>query len=205
MTILAILATTLVFATTASAEDFSVIEDMSNASFTSSAPLETINGTTSKVTGSISADLSDPSSIRGNVTIPVETLRTGVDERDRHLRGEDWLNASENPNIEFEVVSVERRGGSAELTHGQTAQLTVTGNLTINGVTNEVTVPAQATYYVIEGSELEGTYGVQNNLLRVVSNFAVALDDYNVNIPAPLQAKVSNQIDLQIRLTAVQQ
>lgn len=204
-TILSILAVSLLFAGTAAAEDFEIQAGMSSASFTSNAPLETITGTSSAVSGAVTATLSDPTTLRGTVEIPVASLRTGVDLRDEHLQSEDWLNAAANANIQFEVTGVELRGGAQQLTHGQTAQLTVTGNLTINGESKEVSAPAQATYYVIAGSELEGTYGIENNLLRVVSNFSISLSDFGVSIAAPLRAKVSDQINLQVRLTAVEQ
>lgn len=204
-TILTILAASLLFVGSAAAEDFEVRPGTSNAAFTSNAPLETISGTSSSVSGMLTVTLSDATTIRGAVEIPVASLRTGVDDRDEHLQGEDWLNAAANPNIRFEVTSVALRGGAQQLTHGQTAQLTVTGTLTINGESKEVTAPAQATYYVIAGSELEGTYGIDNNLLRVVSNFSVSLSDFGISIAAPLRAKVSDQINLQIRLTAVEQ
>lgn len=203
--IAAAIAATSLFGLSASATDFSVMENTSSAQFTSSAPLETVTGTTSAVNGDITADLSDPTSLRGTVTIPVASIRTGVDLRDEHLQGEQWLNAAEHPNLEFEVTSVRRRGGARSLGHNDTANVLITGNMTIHGVTRELTVPAQVTYYVIEGSELEGSYGITSNILRVSATFDIELDDFGVNVPGPLQAKVSNELSLQVRLTAAEQ
>lgn len=195
----------LLIAGTASATEFQIREGMSSASFTSDALLETINGTSSAVTGSVSATLSNPGSVRGSVTIPVTSLRTGVDLRDEHLHGSDWLNAEANPNITFEVTGVRRTGGASQLTHGQEVQAEVTGNLSINGQTQQVTAPATMTYYEISGDEVAGTYGLNNNVLRVQTSFTIELADFGINIPAPMRTKVANELSLNVRLTAVQQ
>ena len=52
------------------------------ATFRSEAPLETINGLTNEGSGSIRVDPSNLSSASGTITIPVRTLRTGIELRD---------------------------------------------------------------------------------------------------------------------------
>ncbi|CAB4874732.1 MAG: polyisoprenoid-binding protein [Actinobacteria bacterium] len=61
--------------------------------------------------------------------IQVASVDTKEDARDEHLRGEDFFNTAVNPEITFESTKIEGKGGD---------EFTVTGNLTINGVTNEV-------------------------------------------------------------------
>lgn len=61
------------------------------------------------------------------------TIDTGVADRDAHLTSADFFDAENNPEITFESTSVKGSGSKFE----------VTGNLTIKGVTNEVTIPVE--------------------------------------------------------------
>jgi polyisoprenoid-binding protein YceI len=74
-------------------------------------------------------DPAHPEQARVSVRIDAQSIDTGDDERDRHLRSVDFLDAEREPVITFESVRVERRGDS---------KLAVTGGLTIRGVTREV-------------------------------------------------------------------
>lgn len=185
---------------TASATDFGVMGGTSSASFTSDALLETITGTTSAVSGTLSVDLANPSGASGTISFPAATLRTGIDMRDEHLHSDDWLGSGD---VTFAVTSVAT--DASALAHGQTINATVTGDLTIKGTTNTVTAPAQVTYYEVDAEQVAGTYGIENNLLRVTTSFEIELDDFGINIPGPLQNKVSNTLTLDVRVTAQQQ
>jgi polyisoprenoid-binding protein YceI len=190
-------------ASSAWAADFAVRPGTSSISFTSSAILETITGTSSQVEGTISTELSNPSATTASVAVPTGSLRTGNDMRDEHLWGGDWLNAEANPHIRFDITGVTVPDGAA-LTHGQALQATVAGTLSIKGQSQAVSTPATVTYYQIDDPELAGTYGIDGNVLRVQSTFTVSLSDYGISVPAPLRTKVSNEIEVTIRLTAVE-
>jgi polyisoprenoid-binding protein YceI len=77
-----------------------------NASFTSEAPLEKIEGTATS-SGTLQVDLEDFTAIRGEINVPVSSMETGNKTRDEHLRGSDWLDASKCPNVSFKIESVE--------------------------------------------------------------------------------------------------
>lgn len=66
-----------------------------------------------------------------NVTVDVNSLDTNHAERDKHILSGDFLNASEYPEATFESTGFESTGeGEGKLT----------GDLTLHGVTNEVTL-----------------------------------------------------------------
>ena len=176
---------------------------VSNARFVSDAMLETITGTTSQVSGAISVDLTNPSAATGNISIDASSLRTGIDMRDQHLVGEDWLNAAEYPTIDFALASVTAPEG-AVLVHGETIEVTVTGTLSIRGESKEVTAPASVSFYEISDPAVAAAYGIENNLVRVQTSFDIDLGDYGLSIPPMLTAKVSNYIQLTVRVTAQQ-
>ena len=190
----------LLAAVPATAADFAVMQGTSAASFTSDALLESITGTTSQVSGTISVELDNPAGATGSVTFPATSLRTGIDMRDEHLHSDQWLGSGD---VTFTIASVET--DATQLTHGETIAATVSGQLTIKGTTNPVTAPASVTYYEISSDQVQGTYGIENNLVRVTTSFDIQLSDYGITIMQPLQNKVSNTITLDVRLTAQQQ
>lgn len=83
------------------------------------------------VTGQLTLDEANPANSSVHAVIQVGSIDTGHDTRDEHLRGERWLNAAANPNIEFRSTAV-------RLTGERTAE--VTGDLTLLGQTHPVTL-----------------------------------------------------------------
>jgi polyisoprenoid-binding protein YceI len=63
--------------------------------------------------------------------IDAASIDTGVEDRDNHLRSADFLNVEDFPKITFRSTKVERTGEDT---------LRVTGDLTIRGVTEPVTL-----------------------------------------------------------------
>ncbi len=190
--------------TSAFAADYAVQAGLSSVTFTSDATLETISGTSSAPEGTISTDTAAPATTTGTVTVPVATLVTGIDMRDEHLHGADWLNAAEFPAITFTISSVSLADASATLGHGTTLEATVTGQFSLHGVTQTVTAPAQVSYFAIDNPEVAATYGITSDVLRVETSFPVALADYGISVPGPMQLKVAPVIDVAVRLTATQ-
>lgn len=72
----------------------------------------------------------DKSSVR--VTIPVASVDTRNADRDAHLRGEDFFDAEAHPSMEFASKRVRLVSDD---------EVEVTGDLTIRGVTREITIP----------------------------------------------------------------
>jgi len=66
-------------------------------------------------------------------TIGVDTVDTGVDQRNTHLKSPDFFNVGTMPTATFTSTSVAKNG-----TH-----LTVTGNLTLHGVTKPVVLDVE--------------------------------------------------------------
>lgn len=153
--------------------------------FTSEAPLETINGVSRRASGSFQLDPSNMSSISGTITVPVRSLGTGIDERDEHLHSANWLDAGSHPNATFELQSV---SGASSMPEGQDVSFQVRGQFTIHGQTNPVT------------AQVRGRF--QDGSLRLRARFSVDLDDYGISIPSVVRNKVSNEISVQVDLSA---
>jgi polyisoprenoid-binding protein YceI len=83
-----------------------------------------------KITGTAQVDDQDLSKSSVNATIDVASLTTRVDRRDSDLRSPNWFDVAKFPTMTFQSTKIEKTGdGTARMT----------GNLTIHGVTKEVT------------------------------------------------------------------
>jgi polyisoprenoid-binding protein YceI len=171
----------------------------SRATFVSDATLETINGVTSAVTGDLRFDPADLSSASGTITVPVNSIRTGVDLRDEHLRSENWLDAGHHANATFEITSVT---GARTLTPNQEARLQLHGRFTIHGVTRNVVARARIKWIPIT-AEMRGTPGITGDVLRGRARFQIQLSDFGIDIPAVVRLKVSNDITVTVNLRAM--
>jgi polyisoprenoid-binding protein YceI len=123
--------------------------------------------------------------LRGSLTVPVDSLRTGVDLRDEHLRSETWLDQKKHPDITlvsdgFDLVAKNKDKGiySAKFK----------GKLTIHGVTKDLETTAKVIKLGKEQSEMMG----DGEWVHVVAGFDVTLKDFDIVIPAgAVVAKVS--------------
>jgi polyisoprenoid-binding protein YceI len=90
----------------------------------------TVKGRFTDVRGTIVGDLDDPTLAEVDVEINASSIDTRNDQRDAHLRSADFLDVENYPTITFKSTRIERTGQDS---------FDVTGNLTIHGVTREVT------------------------------------------------------------------
>ena len=176
----------LATAAVASADTLEMQVRRARVSFRSEAPLETINGRTTQASGSFRIDPQNLSGASGTITVPVASLRTGIELRDEHLVSEKWLDAANHPNATFEITGV---SGASRLQPNQDTNVTIRGNFTIHGVTRPVTARTRVKWD--GGSRLQGR-----------SQFQVKLDQHGIEIPAIVQAKVSNEVTVRVDFQA---
>lgn len=170
----------------------------SRIQFISDAPLETITGVSSHVTGDVQLDPSNVGAMRGTVRVRVASIRTGIDLRDEHLRSDNWLNAGRWPNAEFEITRVE---GASRLQPNQVANIRITGNFSIHGVTREITANARVRYIPLT-DEMRANH-IEGDVLRAHASFRLRLTDFNVSVPLPVRLKVANEIRVNVTIRAV--
>lgn len=84
-----------------------------------------------KVSGSFTIDAENLSASTVSVTIDTASIDSGWDDRDAHLRGDDFFKVEEFPEMTFASTSVEPTGDTTA---------TVTGDLTMLGQTHPVTL-----------------------------------------------------------------
>jgi len=135
-------AATLLFSTfalsgSATADNYVIDTDKSHAAITfriQHLGFSWLNGRFDDFTGTFTFDEENPEDSTVKVEIGTESVNTNHAERDKHLRSKDFLNVSKYPTATFESTSVKMNGGKA----------TITGNLTLHGVTKEIEIEAEA-------------------------------------------------------------
>ncbi len=96
----------------------------------------TVKGHFKSVTGTITLDEANPASSSVEVEIDANSLYSGVDYRDNHLRSADFLDVENFPKLTFKSTRVEVEG---------TDRAKIYGDLTIRGVTREVVLDTELT------------------------------------------------------------
>ncbi|MFG3272163.1 YceI family protein [Streptomyces luteogriseus] len=86
--------------------------------------------------GSARLDGGSPSASAVRLTIRAASVQTRNAKRDAHLRSGDFLDAESHPALAFASTRVEQTGGT---------RFAVTGDLTVRGVTRQVTVDFELT------------------------------------------------------------
>lgn len=160
--------------------------------FFSTTPLEDITGLSSGVQGSVTFNVSDLKTLKGKLTVPVASIKTGIDLRDEHMRDAGWLDAAKYPDITFEIKKV----SDIKVVADNKLSAKVTGSYTMRGVTTEVTADATLTY--LDESE-QTKMRAPGDLLGVQAKFIFKLSDYGVNNKVVGQ-KVSEDIEVSVNI-----
>lgn len=162
------------------------------ASFFSTTPLEDITGISNAVKGKVTFDVADIKTLKGTISIPVETIKTGIDLRDEHLRSDNWLDATTYPEVAFVIKKV----GDVKVSADNKLMAKVTGNFTAHGVTKEVVADVTMTY--LDASE-QTKQRAPGDLLGVQAKFNIVLSDYEVENMIVGQ-KVADNIEINVNI-----
>lgn len=95
--------------------------------------ISNVKGEFTKVTGQVRFDPARPENLSVEAAIDVSTINTREPDRDNHLKSADFLHAERFPTITFKSKQAVKDA------HG----LKLTGDLTIHGVTREVTLDVE--------------------------------------------------------------
>ena len=160
----------------------------SSVKFLSDAPMERIEGTAT-ATGDLNIDLADLSTMKGRIVVPVASMRTGNGKRDNHLRGADWLDEAQFPQISFDITGVKVMGSPEVNAKGiGQASVIVTGNFTLHGVSKKIVAPSKLKWLKGKG-------------LKIATSFKVSLADYQIAGRGSIVGeKVGKVIDIEVRL-----
>lgn len=143
--------------------------------FFSATPLEDITGTANGISGTVTFDVADfARTLKGALIVKVASMNSGIELRDQHLRGANWLNADKFPEIVFTIKEVM----NARKLDSNKLELKIKGDFKMHGVTKEIIADAEATY--LDESE-QTKKRAPGDLIGVRAKFNVKLSDFGVN------------------------
>lgn len=162
------------------------------ATFFSTTPLEDITGISNATKGKVSFNIADVKTLKGSISIPVASIKTGIDLRDEHLRSDNWLDAESFSEITFVIKKV----GDIKVAADNKIEAKVTGDFTAHGVTKEVMANVTMTY--LDESE-QTKQRAPGDLLGVQATFNIVLSDFDVENMIVGQ-KVSENIEINVNI-----
>lgn len=133
--------------------------------------------------GQIIFDEKDPDNSKINITVQSSSINTRNEKRDTHLKSPDFFDIAQFPTMSFV---------SKEIT-----ETDITGDLTIKGVTKEVTIP------VTVSGPVKGMMGT--NVIGFNGNFTLNRLDYGLNWNKTLDQGgllVGNEVTVLIAISA---
>lgn len=128
--------------------------------------------------GSLVIDPKKPTEAKVDISFPIDSVSTTSEALDKHLKGADFFDAANHPAGRFTSTAIQ--------VSGQTA--TITGNLTLKGVTRPVTLQAQ---YIGAGPSPMG--GKLN--IGFSAKTKIKRSDFGISYGIPM---VSDDVDLVI-------
>ncbi len=172
--------------------DYKDPKGVNNAVFKLDAPLESINGSASGISGTVSFDPENPAATTGKIVVASESLTVPNPMQKEHLHGANWLDVTKYPEITFEAKLLANVKTADNVTTAD-----ATGTFTLHGVSKEITVPIKLTY--LKGKLSSRVPKLEGDLLVVRANFVINREDYNIQ-KGQYQDKVSTTIDLSLSI-----
>ena len=136
-------------------------------------------------TGTVVYDAKDASKSSVNFSAKMTSIDTGVAARDNHLRTADFFEVEKFPEMTFASTKVEKSGSG----------WTVTGNLTMKGVTKSVTFPFNLTGFLPANQRTGPRMGI-------TAETTVNRRDFGVNYGTA--ATIGDDIKVVLAIEAVQ-
>jgi polyisoprenoid-binding protein YceI len=179
---------TLAFPSMAATSQWNIDPAHSTAQFVvTHLELSDVQGTFTGVSGSATIDDDDLSKSNVTASIDVSTLDTGIGMRDDDLKSSNFFDVAKYPAMTFQSTKIEKTGDA-------TAKMT--GNLTLHGVTKEVTFDVT---FVAPPANQAGTrrnvqatatisrklFGMSADELAIGDNVSITLDIELVKAAAP--------------------
>lgn len=126
--------------------------------------LTPVPGSFGDFAGVIVYDEANPAASSVEITVQTASIDTNNERRDNHLRSADFFDAENHPTLTFKSKKVAPLGGK---------NLAVTGDLTIRGVTKEVTVPVEVLGVMGDKAGFQTEFVVDRKEYGVVWNRAL--------------------------------
>jgi polyisoprenoid-binding protein YceI len=148
-----------------------------------------VRGRFKDFTGTIRYDEADVSKSSVEFAAKIESIDTGVDARNAHLRTADFFDAAKYPEMTFKSTRVERKAQDQYVLHG---------DFTLKGVTKQISFP-----FTITGA-IKDAQG--NTRFGVAAQTKIDRRDYSITWGNPMVnggLDVGNEVMIDLQLEAV--
>lgn len=148
-----------------------------------------VRGSFNEFDGNGYFDADDPDNTSFELTVEAASIDTRSEDRDAHLKSNDFLAMDQYPQIAFRSTKVTKTGPT---------EYQVTGDLTIRGVTNPVTIDFEFTGAAVD------PFG--NQRIGFEGGTTINRKDWGVNWNAALEAGgvlVSEKVTLEFEVSAI--
>ena len=150
-----------------------------------------VRGLFGRWTGTVQVPDGDLSKATVTVTIDASSITTGVDQRDTHLRSADFFDVAQYPELRFVGKRVQPRSA---------AEIDVVGDLTIKGITREVTL------HVEQHGQAKDPWG--NLRAAFTAKTSIDRKDFGLTWNQVLETggvMVGDRVDIEAEIEAVKQ
>jgi len=131
-----------------------------------------VEGIFKDLKGSVQFDETNLDASKISFAISVNSINTGNGTKNKHAVSDKWFDAEQFPNITFDSKSFRKT----------TAGYIAIGNMTIHGITKELTIP----------------FSFANDMFK--SKFSVNRMDFKIGTMKGMSKKVSNAIELDVTI-----
>ncbi|MGO4549381.1 YceI family protein [Paenibacillus sp. 2TAB23] len=145
---------------------------------------DTVNYEIGKVTGSWQLNTADPAQTSAVGTVDVTSMDSGNSQRDKHISEAEYLDTAQFPNAEFKAISFE--GLPSEWKSGDVYDVSMKGELTVKGITKEVTFAGKTSY--------------DGGSLKLEANTVVTFGDFGMKNPHTVVMETENNLTIELRL-----
>lgn len=139
--------------------------------------------------GSIRYDEADATKSSVEFTAKIESIDTGIEARDKHLRTADFFDAAKYPEMTFKSTRIERKGKDSYVLYG---------DLTLKGVTKPVSLP-----FTITGA-IKDQRG--NTRFGISAQTKINRRDYGITYGSTMTnggLDIGNEVNIDLQLEAV--
>lgn len=153
--------------------------------------ISTVTGSFSSFEGQIEADDDNFENAKATFTADIDSISTNNEDRDNHLKSDDFFNAEEYPQLKFESKNFKKVGEG---------EYKVTGDLTIRDITKEIELD------VVHGGTVGDPYGQTKAGFEVTGS--INRKEFNLTWNAVTEAGnvvVGDEIKLQLNVQFIEQ
>lgn len=166
---------------TAGGQSYGITPQNSKIEWVGSKVTGSHNGSFEKFNGEIHFANGDPAQSHVTITIDTSSIKSDDPKLTEHLKTPDFFDVAKYPEAKFESTAI-KAGGDKGATH------TVTGNLTMHGVTKSVTFPA--------------TIAVTSDVATVDANFAINRKDFGINYAGAADNLIRDDVVMKLQIRA---